>query len=729
MPLPTPILDDRSWQELRDELVRRIPVYTPEWTDHNASDPGIALLELFAYLGENLLFRFNQIPEATRLAFLRLLDIPLRPARPAHGLVTATTRSGAGTLVETGAEAKAGDVAFETTGEVHVWPLDAVAAVRLRSREPATPEEMDFAGAAALARGGLGPDEVPAYYEVVALPTDPAAPGATPVDAGAAVDGMLWLAVKATRYTDPGALGGAILNVGFLPEPTVASMDDVEPCPGEVDATPAPGMVWQASAGVSGGGDPVYKRLEVVGDGTRGLTREGVVRLQLPREATALAGIPQPDPDLAGTGDFPPVLEDLADDDVLFWIRVGRSDGARPLGAVRWLGLNAVPVRQSVKARPEYLGGGDGQPGQEASLVHAPVLEGTLALEVEEAGAWRRWTAVDGFQASGPDDRHYVLDPEAGTVRFGDGLRGRPPQIGERIRAVEYRWGGGTAGNVAAGKVSRFPDHPDLKAANVMPTTGGAEAETVDDALERIPGELRRRDRAVTRGDFRELALQTPGVQVGRAETIPLFHPPSRSLDAAGCVAVVVWPATDPRHPDAPTPTRGFLEEVCAWLDQRRLVTTELHVIPPTYRKVAVSAGVHVSGGYGVEAVRRWVDLVLRQYLAPLPPYGPEGEGWPLGRRVYGPELEAAALQVEGVAYVEGSFRLSEWREADGDTPAGWVEVEGDVELEPWEVPELAALTVVEGAPPEPGSDVAPAAPPAPVREVPIPLPVLRDVC
>ena len=68
MPLPTPILDNRSWQELRDDLVRRIPVYNPEWTDHNASDPGITLIELFAFLGENLLFRFNQIPEATRLA-------------------------------------------------------------------------------------------------------------------------------------------------------------------------------------------------------------------------------------------------------------------------------------------------------------------------------------------------------------------------------------------------------------------------------------------------------------------------------------------------------------------------------------------------------------------------------------------------------------------------------------------------------------------------------------
>src|SRR5690242_21893099 len=98
MPLPSPILDDRSYQQLRDELVRRIPVYTEEWTDHNASDPGVTLIELFSFLGENLLFRFNQLPESTKLAFLRLLQIPLRPASPAWALVTMTTDAAEGVL-------------------------------------------------------------------------------------------------------------------------------------------------------------------------------------------------------------------------------------------------------------------------------------------------------------------------------------------------------------------------------------------------------------------------------------------------------------------------------------------------------------------------------------------------------------------------------------------------------------------------------------------------------
>ena len=71
----SPKLDDRSYDDLRRELVRRIPVHSAEWTDHNASDPGIALLEVFAWLGENLLHRMNRVPDKAQLEFLRLLDV------------------------------------------------------------------------------------------------------------------------------------------------------------------------------------------------------------------------------------------------------------------------------------------------------------------------------------------------------------------------------------------------------------------------------------------------------------------------------------------------------------------------------------------------------------------------------------------------------------------------------------------------------------------------------
>jgi len=218
-------------------------------------------------------------------------------------------------------------------------------------------------------------------------------------------------------------------------------------------------------------------------------------------------------------------------------------------------------------------------------------------------------------------------------------------------------------------------------------------------------------------GDFRELALATPGAGVGRAECLPRFHPRTRITDAAGVVSVVVWPPEDRKHPNAPIPDRTLLRAVCEWLDARRLVTTELYVIPPTYRKVSVAVGVAVKPGFGVEAVRRWVELAIRQYLAPLPPFGPDGGGWPLGRRVHGPELEAAALQVEGVEFLQG-LRVASLA-ADG---VSWVE--GSVDLELDEVAELTEMTVVDGPALDPGE--APAPPPA---KKPVPVPTIKDVC
>src|SRR6185437_7519948 len=99
MILQGPVLDNRSYEQLRDELVRRIPVYAPEWTDHNESEPGIALLELFASLGESLLWRFNQIPDTTRIEFLRLLGVQPRPAQSAQVVVAVQTELTAGVQI------------------------------------------------------------------------------------------------------------------------------------------------------------------------------------------------------------------------------------------------------------------------------------------------------------------------------------------------------------------------------------------------------------------------------------------------------------------------------------------------------------------------------------------------------------------------------------------------------------------------------------------------------
>src|SRR5919199_1421626 len=94
MPLKSPPLDERKFQDLLDEALARIPVHNPEWTNFNKSDPGVTLIELFAFLTETLLYRCNQIPERNRRKFLSLLGVPLEPASSARGLVSFSNEQG-----------------------------------------------------------------------------------------------------------------------------------------------------------------------------------------------------------------------------------------------------------------------------------------------------------------------------------------------------------------------------------------------------------------------------------------------------------------------------------------------------------------------------------------------------------------------------------------------------------------------------------------------------------
>lgn len=756
MPLIAPILDDRSFEDLFAELRNRIPVYNPAWTDHLDSDPGITLLQLFAYLGEGLQFRFNQVPEATQIAFLKLLGIPLYPARPAQALVRFESKLANGVSLYAGDQVKAGKTLYTLSQDATVWPLDCVAAARLALLSEADQandakvaaylskleSEQRVAVQASIDALALETNQHIAPYEVNTLSSDGTG---EPLDYAATVDGCVWIAVLLSPdapfaladIADPD-LGlkrvdgrSLSLSLGFSPAAWFPTIDEAPVCA----AGDGPSLVWQASRGtLKKDGSVDYSPVRVAGDTTAGFTQEGVVRLELSADLEPL-GLPLAPPGLEGTGDFPPELDDQQTERLWFWLRVWRSDGSR-VGQVKLLSLNTTAVEQAVVAAPELLGTGTGQPGQVYQLAYAPVLVGErhpVRLQVEEAGVWTNWSRVDDLDASGPEDRHFTVDAESATVSFGQ----RYPQLGERIRVLGYRWGGGTAGNLPAGAIAKLgdtlpgptppapllrPGQADLKLANPLAAYGGVDAESLDAALARIPSELRRNHRAVARNDFAELALQTPAVELGRSECMPLFHAPSRSRKP-GCVSVVVWPARDAQHPNAPLPDAWELTQVCSWLDRWRVVTTELYVIPPTYRRIALAVSVKVREGYGLDAVRDWVDILLRQYLAPMPPYGPDGQGWPLGRRVMARELEGVAMQVEGVEYIEALRLDHATPQADGSD--SWNDI-AILSLADWEVPEVAAITVVDDATPlpAPGTGLVP-----PPSQPAVPVPVIREEC
>lgn len=132
--IPLPNLDDRKWDDLVREAIELIPKYCPEWTNHNASDPGITLIELFAWLVEILLYRLNRVTEKNYLAFLDLMGIELQPPQPAVVNLSFTLVPGArnfqvipaGTSVATDYKNDEAPLVFETLNDLVVLPTSIV---------------------------------------------------------------------------------------------------------------------------------------------------------------------------------------------------------------------------------------------------------------------------------------------------------------------------------------------------------------------------------------------------------------------------------------------------------------------------------------------------------------------------------------------------------------------------------------------------------------------------
>lgn len=734
--LPLPNLDDRRFDDLVQEARARLARHLPELTQVSPGDPVHALVDLFAWLTETVLYRANQIPERQRLAFLNLLQIPPRPARPARGLVCVDAEAGAGgfrlpPLLASESRFMAGNVSFSSVGEVQPTPL----ALRLLVKETLSD--------ARLSALGISKAQLRELYGVEPASFRPRnlTAGRDPIDLGASLDGALYLALCLPKPLVGKAdavrakLAGQTLNLGLAP------LDDV---PTEFDgradhlaSAPAPrALDWDLAWWPDPAGRPddlQWLPLETLADTSQGGRRLGVARLRLPRQTDFLRVPETGDPRFAGFGDAPPEAPaDLAPGQLLAWLRL--TCPAEPGLRLGYVGLNAVEVVGQSVVRDLMLGVGDGRPDQRLSLPHANVDAASLVLQVEAPGGWEDWQPVAHFAASGPDSRVYRLDAGAGQVHFGDGVRGKRPPSGMGIRAAVYRHGGGHAGNLPPQSIREL--HGGSGAAGGLrlrqdwPAAGGVDAETVAETERRIPAHLAHRDRAVTREDFRQLARDNPLQPVARAEVIPGFLPGaslgSLRRNIPGAVSVFVLPPAAPALGAAPRPVAGLLRDVHAYLAERTLLGTELYVLSPQYQPVSVSLALEVEDPATEQQVFQAVTQALLDYLWALPPGGPRGAGWPLGRAVEINELRTQAGRVAGVQAVN-HLRLF-YQDLTHGTWQELLETQA-LPLTDYQLPELMTVALEAGEDlPEPPRGHA-SGTPAPRTPTGVPVPVIPDKC
>jgi predicted phage baseplate assembly protein len=723
LPIRPPALDDRNFDDLVAEVIRRIPAHTPEWTNACAGDPGRTLIELFCWLTDTLLYRVNLIPERQRLAFLRLLGEQMNPAAPATGLITIGFEDKQITtpqIIQRRAVV-AGPANFETRSEMTVLPISGEAYYKRKLTD-------DEQGAITTLLPGLAQ-----VYGITGTPvpytTTPiflaGAPDPKGFDITSSIDQTLWIALLAPKELVPAvraSIGAQLLNVGFIPSIEVPALFEA------IGPRASVPHKWQITTGSVQPGVPDYVTLDIIDDSTGGLRKSGVERLLLP--VSGLIGAPINDVrqnPAAGVGrDRPPRIDDAEKAaQLVAWLRLQSAIPTERLSAT-WAGTNAAFVEQRQTIFGRVIGQSDGTADQLFSLPGQSVESESLVLQVEETGlGFVIWTNVDDLSLSNRDDRVFSLDREAGTVRFGDGLRGKIPEATRRIRVAVMRSCGGVSGNLPPGSFTSVtavdgsgkPVVRKLKVAQTMAMQGGQDAETLPQAERRIPALFRNRERAVTQEDYQRIASQTPGVSIGRVEVLARFKPQQRKSDVPGVISVMVLPEQTPVGAPNPRAYRPTLEAVHAYLSDRKPVATELYVVGCEYIPVSVTAGVSLLDGFGPETVHTGVRDAVRQFLWPLAGGGTDQKGWRLGRSVREREIEVVVARVPGVDSLNGvnlfSLKDGSWQLVGNP---------GEIPLELWQLPELMHVAVADGGPP--ASVVEP-----PGAEHEVAVPVVPEVC
>ena len=607
MALPVPNLDDRRFQDLVDDAKRLVQQRCPEWTDHNVSDPGVTLIELFAWMTDQVVYRLNRVPDRNYVKFLELIGVSLYPPTAARTPETFwlsspqpdVVRIASGTQVATVRTDTDESIVFATIEELPIIPssLERIGSMvdgkTLRDH------------AAALEKGA----EVFCFQQV------PQPGDALYIGLSEAVPSN---AVRLRFQAD-------IEGVG-------------------VDPTNPP-LAWEAWTGDD------WEACELDSDTTGGLNRDGDVVIHVPRgHVASLIGKQR-----AG------------------WIRARVTELAEGQPAYsaspNIKGLTAITIGGTVDAvnadlvYGEELGTSEGVPGQRFPLKRGPLVpgDGSPVLEVTGDDGWDEWTHVADFAASGPDDRHFVLDLSNGEVQLGPAVRladgalrryGAVPPKGAHLRLREYRTGGGRRGNVAARSVTVLKSSIPFvsRVENRRPARGGVDGEDIENAKVRGPIRLRARGRAVTTEDYEQLAREA-APEVARVRAVAAGD----GADA-GSVRVLIVPSAVSDQGrlrfDQLVPNDDTLQKITDRLEESRVIGTRAIIEPPVYRGITVVAKLKARPRVNPTRLQEEALAALYEYFHPITG-GPDGTGWPFGRPISVGEVYSVLQAIRGTEVVE----------------------------------------------------------------------------
>lgn len=731
--LRLPDLDDKTFKQIVEESKRMISSVFPDWTDENYHDPGITLIELFAWLTEMQNYYLNRITVKNELKFLKLLGIQPEEQISARADVT-FEQVESPFILPKGTGVSAGEQYFETEESVLLTPIRVE-------------KMMSYVDGIFTDYSSINASEGTTFF-----------PFGRRVKAGHSLyiglDGKLD-AMKEFR-----------LSFHLYEDYPVPCL---KPDGWQNDFIPSARVAWEYCTYDESMGKTVWKPLDVLEDGTIHLSFSGKLVFRFPADISKYklnSGHSDESYWIRGTVieagyEIPPRLRTVRNNTVaaiqrqtLVEYRDFSSNGAvsqiiRVEGYLPYYGICEVQVRERdgcwitwdavedmTQASPEdccycmkkneesktveimfgdgkngripmegadcirvischpsfiqhqQLGAGTGLPNQIYTINGITgifkILKKSFRLQVGEWCSdkkryqWYDWHGVEDFDASGNQSRHFILDTQESKIIFGNNEKGILPEKSDRpnIRIISCQVGGGENGNVKENEIHAVASGIEQQVAvrNYCAAVGGRESETMDDAKRRLRLELKKQYRAVTSADYEKIVRNTPGLRVARVKALPLYEKglkdyPRHTVPAK--VTVVVMPYSEEGNP---VPSQGFLDTVKLHLDRYRLITTEIDVIPPEYIKVTVHGSVVVAPHIKLAPER--IEEVLYKLLDPINDTD-AAQGWDFGRTVSKGDIFSEISKIDGVEYIKEL-----WIHAEGEGIRK--DISGDIYIPPY---------------------------------------------
>ena len=615
-----------SFEELLAEAKNQIAAIYPEWTDWNIHDPGVTILELFAFMTEVAWYRLRYIGTEHRRKYLKLLGVRCQKPRPSRVLLRLESEKKRAIAPCT--RFYASGICFENQMS-HCLPGGDVAGCLYRDKGQwifVEQKTLSLTDGRRIPAFGGRPEAGDCFYLLFekALPTEqplslwvqtgrrthrrnPITPdsgffplGTMEVEYRTAAG---WQRCKDVSDETWGLLQSGFVRFSLGEQPAKGSLEDKNgyflrfrlvkasyDLPPEIRQISMNYMEAVQIRRYAVYRDVVLKAgSEASGpeasDSGAGEEREawyeedGAVILPLEssrfyRENLAV---------MEKTGAFYRIYEDY---------RVRSNRGALELVFSREAGsavFDAVRVLAWETAFDEWQipGEGDGLPWQEYGLQAKMPEPESFCLMAEEPGSdglFAQWQQVEDFSGSGPEDRHYILDIRERKLIFGDGIQGMAPE--GKLLIAGYAVTEGSQGNVRAGTVNMVEEgFGDLSVTNPENAFAGSDGEAPEDAFLRARKEVCQNGALVTNEDYENAVRQTPGLLIEACQARRTEVPGDDGEEAGGRVDIVVKPFSTEKNPKL---SEAYRRNILVWLEKDRLVGTWISLRSPEYIRLRV---------------------------------------------------------------------------------------------------------------------------------------------